>query len=162
MNVVNRQQFLAASGEPVVARIGLAFRAMAVSAGVERDGPVAALPASVQLPTECCRAAKLDGMQYAEMEPRQPGPVLCDESVAVLSDDISHLEGWLIHGFCSFRERLISSELETEIVSNGLATAVRCFCERCRYTAVCSSLAWPSNIWIVRRSVPASSRCVAK
>src|SRR5450759_1584771 len=145
MNLVNRQQFLAASGEPVVARIGLAFRAMAVSAGVERDGLVAALTATVQVATECCRAAKLDGMQYAEMEPRQPGPVLCDEAVAVLSDDVGHLEGWPVHRFCSLRERLLLSGLETEIVSHGLATAVRCFLERCRYTAVCSSLAWPSN-----------------
>src|ERR1035441_9430380 len=125
MDVADRQKFLAARGEPLVASVGLALWTVPGPAGVERDGLVAALTATVQVATECCRAAKLDGMQCAEMEPRQPGPVLCDESVAVLSDDIGHLEGWLIHGFCSFRERLISSELETEIVSNGLATAVR-------------------------------------
>src|SRR5258708_33015679 len=91
---------------------------------------------TVQVATECCRAAKLDGIQYAEMEPRQPGPVLGDEAVAVLSDDVGHLERWSVHRFCSFRERLLLSGLETGIVSKGLATAVRCFCERCRYTMV--------------------------
>ncbi len=35
------------------------------------------------------------------------------KSIAVLSDDVGHLEGWLVHRFCSFRERLTSSELET-------------------------------------------------
>src|SRR5450759_3500146 len=158
MHVADRQQFLAAFGEPLVPRIGLTLRTMAITARIEGDGLMAASGTTVQVATECCRAAKLDGMQYAEMEPRQPGPVLFDEAIAVLPDDVGHLEGWLVHRFCSFRERLMFSGLDTVIVSNGLATAVRCFRERCRYTAVCSSLAWPSSIWIVRRSVPASSR----
>src|ERR1035438_9375685 len=75
------------------------------------------------------------------MEPRQPGSVLGDEAVAVLSDDVGHLEGWPVHGFCFFRERLMPSGLDTLIVSSGLATAVRCFWERWRYTMVCSNLA---------------------
>jgi hypothetical protein len=106
---------------------------------------MAASGTTVQVDTECCRAAKLDGVEHAQMEPRQPGPVLCDEAIAVLSDDISHLGGWLIHCFCFFRERLTLSGLETVIVSRGLTTAVRCLCERCRYTMVCSSLACPSK-----------------
>ena len=89
---------------------------------------------------EGCRAAKLDGEQDAQMEPRQPGSVLCDEAVAGLSDDVGHLEGWLAHRFCSLWERLLFSGLEVLIASNGLAPEVRCFCESCRYKAVCSSL----------------------
>ncbi len=115
-------------------------------AGVERDGFMATSGATIQVATECCRTAKLDGIEYAEMEPRQPGSVLCDEAIAVLSDDVGHLERWPVHCFCFFRERLMLSGLETEIVSKGLVMAVKCFFERCRYTAVCSSLAWPSNI----------------
>src|ERR1017187_1228487 len=65
------------------------------------------------------RAANLDGIQYAQMEPRQPGSVLCDEAVAVLSDDVGHLEGWPVHGFCSFRERWMLSGLDTGVVSSG-------------------------------------------
>src|SRR5208283_80211 len=119
---------------------------------------MAASGTTIQVATECCRAAKLDGVEYAQMEPRQPGPVFGDEAIAVLANDVGHLEGWLVHRFCSFLERLMSSVLETLIVSNGLVTEVRCFRERCRYQAVSSSLAWPSNIWIARRSVPASRR----
>jgi len=36
------------------------------------------------------------------------------------------------HRFCNFRESLMLSGLETSIVSSGLATAVKCFRERCR------------------------------
>ncbi len=106
------------------------------------------MPASgtaIPVAAERRRAAKLDGVQHSQMEPREPGPVLCDEAIAGLSNDIGHLEGWRVHGFCSFRERLLLSGLETVIVSKGFATAVRCFCERCRYTMVCSSLACPSK-----------------
>ena len=96
-------------------------------------------------PPRVCRAANLDGVQHAQMEPRQPGSMLCDEAVAVLSDDVGHLERWPIHPFCNFRERLLLPGLETGIASKGLTTAVRCFWERCRYTMVCSSLACPSK-----------------
>src|ERR1017187_7244497 len=102
---------------------------------------MAASGAPVQVATQGCRTANRDGVQDAQMEPRQPGSVLCDEVIAVLSDDVGHLEGWLAHRFCSFRERLLFSGLEVLIASNGLAADVRCFCERCRYMAVCSSLA---------------------
>jgi hypothetical protein len=119
---------------------------------------MAASGAPIQVATEGCCTANRNGVQYAQMEPRQPGSVLCDEAIAVLSDDAGHLERWLAHRFCSFRERLMLSGLEVLIVSNGLAPEVRCFCERFRYMAVCSSLACPSNIWIVRRSAPDSRR----
>src|ERR1039458_1989486 len=119
MHVADRQQFFAAHGEPLVASVGLALRTVPGPAGVERDGLVAASGTTVQVATECCRAAKLDGMQYAEMEPRQPGPVLFDESIAVLPDDVGHLEGWLVHRFCSFRERLMFSGLDTGIGSQA-------------------------------------------
>ena len=135
MHVADRQQFFAAFRQPLVASVGLALRAMPVAAGVERDGLMAASGTAIQVATECCRAAKLDGVQHAQMEPRQPGPVLCDEAVAVLSDDVGHLERWPVHRFCSFRERLLLSGLETaDRRPAGWPPAVRCFCERCRYT----------------------------
>src|SRR6266853_2077091 len=113
MDVADRQQFFAAFGEPFVASIGLTLRAMPVAAGIERDGLIATSGTTIQVAAECCRAAKLDGIEHAQMEPSQPGPVLCDEAVAVLSDDVGHLERWSVHRFCSFRERLILSGLET-------------------------------------------------
>jgi hypothetical protein len=93
---------------------------------------MAASRATIQVATELCCAASLDGIKYPQMEPGQPGSVLCDEAVAVLSDDVGHLERWSVHRFCSFRERLLLLGLETGIASSGLATAVRCFWERWR------------------------------
>src|ERR1035438_5388845 len=61
MHVADRQQFFAARGEPLVASVGLALWTVPGPAGVERDGLVAALAATVQVATECCRAAKLGG-----------------------------------------------------------------------------------------------------
>jgi hypothetical protein len=55
-----------------------------------------------------------------------------DEAPLVLSDDIGHLERWPVHRWCNFRESFTLSGLETLIVSKGLATAVKCFRERCR------------------------------
>src|ERR1035441_7362528 len=46
MNVVDRQQFVAAPGEPLVASVGLALWTVSGAAGVERDGLMAALAAA--------------------------------------------------------------------------------------------------------------------
>ena len=130
--VVDGQQLLLPLARPLIARTGLALGAMSITAGVVRDGLMAASGTAIQVTTELCCAASLDGIKYPQMEPGQPGSVLSDEAVAVLSDDVGHLERCPIHRFCNFRERLLLSGLETGIASSGLATAVRCFWERCR------------------------------
>ena len=86
---------------------------------------MAALGTTIQVSTECCRAANLDGVQYAQMEPRHPGSVLCDEAVAVLSDDVGHLERWPFHRLCSFRDRFTWSRLDSSALSSGVPAARR-------------------------------------
>jgi hypothetical protein len=81
---------------------------------------------------ECRRAAMLDGAQHFQLLPGQSGPVALDEVLAVLSNDIGHLEGGPIHFLCFLRDRRTVSGLETFIVSSGLGTACRCRRERCR------------------------------
>ena len=66
---------------------------------------MAALAAAIQMSTERCRTAVLDGEEDAEMQPRQPGSVLFEEAVAMRANDIGHLERWPIHFLCSLRER---------------------------------------------------------
>src|SRR5664279_5479133 len=105
VKVVDRQQFLAAPGEPLVARVGLALWAVPGAAGVEGGGFVAALQAAVEMTAERCSAAVLDGEQHAEMQPGQPGPAFLHETVAMSTDDIGHLERWLFHLLCSLRDR---------------------------------------------------------
>ncbi len=87
---------------------------------------------AIEMAAQRGRAAVLDGVEHTQVVPRKPGTVLLDEAVLVLADDIGHLEGWPVHRFCNFRESLMLSGLETSIVSRGLATAVKCFRERCR------------------------------
>ena len=132
MHVVDRQQFLAARGEPLVASVGLALRTMPGAAGVERDGLMAALATAIQMAAERCRAAVLDGEEHAEMQPRQPGPVLLDEAVAMRADDIGHLERWPVHLLCSLRDRFTWSRLDSSALSSGVPAARRWRSERCR------------------------------
>jgi len=74
--VIDRQQFLTTSGEPLVAGVGLALGAVPGAAGVERDGFVAALTAAVKMTAERSGAAMLDGKKHTDMQPGQPGPAL--------------------------------------------------------------------------------------
>ena len=80
---------------------------------------------TIQVATERCRAAMLDGEEHAEMQPRQPGPVLFDEAVAMRANDIGHLERWPFHLLCSFRDRLTWSGLDSSTLSSGVPAARR-------------------------------------
>jgi len=93
---------------------------------------VTAAGTAIEMAAQRGRAAVLDGVEHAPVVPGEPGTILLDEAVLVLSDDIGHLEGWPVHRFCNLRESLTLSGLETSIVSRGFATAVKCFRERCK------------------------------
>ena len=77
-------------------------------------------------------AAPREGAEHAPVLPGEPGPVRLDETIAVLSDDVGHLEGGPGHRFCSRRDRRAVSGPDTGIASNGLATACKCRHERWR------------------------------
>jgi len=104
------------------------------NARVIRDvGAIAASGTTVDVTAERSRTAMLDGVKDSQMLIGQPRTVVLDEGFPELSNDVRHLEGWLIHDrFCSLRERFTLSGLETSIWSSGFGTAVRCFRERCR------------------------------
>src|SRR5664279_4690164 len=105
MYVVDRQQFLAASGEPLVASVGLALGTVPGPAGVERDGFMAAFAAAVQMAAERSSAAMRDGEKHAKMQPGHPGPALLDEAIAMCTADTGHLERWPVHLLCNLRDR---------------------------------------------------------
>jgi hypothetical protein len=130
MHIVDRQQFLAAPGEPLVASVGLALWTVSGTAGVERDGLVAALAAAVQMAAEGGRAAILDGGKHAEVQPGQPGPALLHEAVAMRTDDIGHLERWPFHLLYSLRDRFTWSRLDSCALSSGVPAARRWRSER--------------------------------
>ena len=93
---------------------------------------MAALAALIQVATERCRAAVLNGEKNAEMKPRQPGSVPFEESVAMRANDIGHLEGWRIHFLCNFRERFTRSRFVNSALSMGVPAALRCRSDICR------------------------------
>ena len=126
MHVLDGQQFFGAVGEPVVASVGLAFRTMPGTARVERGGFEAALTTTIQVSTECCRAAVLDGEEDAEVKPGQPGSVLFDKAVAMRANDVGHLERWRLHFLYSLRERFTLSRFVSSALSIGVPTALRC------------------------------------
>src|SRR5450755_2838072 len=125
VHVLHRQQFRAAFSEPVIASVGLAFWTMPGAARVERGGFVTALTTAIQVSTERGRAAVLDSEEHAEVEPRQPGSVLFNETVAIRANDIGHLKGWRFHFLCSFRDRFTWSGLDSSTLSSGVPAALR-------------------------------------
>jgi len=112
MRVGNVQQLLAAGGEPLFPRVGLAFRAMAIPARVERDGLMATAITTVPVSAQGSGATALDGLQYFQMRPPQPGSVVLDEALALRANDVGHLEGGPAHFLCSFRDRFTWSGLD--------------------------------------------------
>src|ERR1035437_438628 len=132
VEVADGQDFRLPLGHPAVPGGGLARRAMTIPAGIIRDGLMPALGALVAMTAQGGGAATLDGVQRFDMRPVQPAPVALEETVAPGANDIGHLDGWPAH--CRARLTLprTVAEDETGISSSGLATACRCFRDRCR------------------------------
>src|SRR5712692_2049871 len=122
VEIADVQQFLLSISQPAVTSVGEALRAVPIAARVIRDGAMTATGATIQMTTECRRAAMFDGSQHFQLLPGQPGPAALDEVLAVLSNDIGHLEGGPIHFLRFLRDRRTVSGLETFIVSSGLGT----------------------------------------
>ena len=64
VEIAHREQFLLPGAQPLLACIGLALWAVAVSAGVVRDGLMAAADALIAMSAECGGAAALDGPEH--------------------------------------------------------------------------------------------------
>src|SRR5208283_1872547 len=97
VKVANRQQFPSPGAQPLLPGVGLALRTVPVSAGVVRDGLIPAANALIAMPTECSRAATLDGSKHFELAPRERIAIAFEELVACPADDIGHLPGWSCH-----------------------------------------------------------------
>ncbi len=125
MHVTNPQQLFLASSEPLVPGASLTLGAMAIAAGVVRDGRgVATAGTTVAVSAQRGCTAALDGAQSLAMESVQSKPLL--ESIAYRANDVGHLEGWPFHLFlCSRLDRLTWSGLENSALSIGVPAALR-------------------------------------
>src|SRR4051794_18515859 len=106
MKIWDGKQVFRAPREPLLAGVGLTLWAVPVPARVVRDGLVLASGASVQMPAESLGPAIPDSPQRLQVRPREMGFVPIDIAVASRPNDIGHLEGWPVHFFTRFRERL--------------------------------------------------------
>ena len=145
MEVTHRQEFLLAGSKPLLPRGRLTLGAVSIPAGVVRDGLIAAARTLVTMSTQGSGATTYEGKKNFQVDPVNPAAVVFDEAMALGANDIGHLQGRPAHFFCSLRDRFTSSRAEISSRSRGLGTACKCFCDRCRYTRVCSSLEWPSK-----------------
>ena len=87
---------------------------------------------AVAVTAEGSGATLRDRAEDTSMRAGDPGRVGLQKAIAMLAHDVGHLERWPVHRLRNFRESFTLSGLETLIVSKGLATAVKCFRERCR------------------------------
>jgi hypothetical protein len=90
--------------------------------------------------------------------------MLLAKGVTLRVEDIGHLHRRPAHdcgGLRSKRDRGKTTGVGTCKCSSGWGAACKWRGDRWRYTVVCVRSAWPSSTWIVRRSAPASSKCVA-
>jgi len=125
MGVPDRQQLALPLGEPLVARVRQALRAMPIATRVERDGAMAAGGTPIEMRAQGRGPAVRDGAKHTEVLRGEPGAMGLDEACPVLANDVSHLKGWPGHRFWSRRDRRAVSGPDTAIVSSGFGTACR-------------------------------------
>ena len=126
MHVGNGQEFLLTGGQPLVAGVGQTLRAMPIAAAVVGDGHgMTASGTTIPVTAERCRTTVFDGKEHLAVQPCQPRPLSLDEVFACRANDVSHLEGWLVHFFRFFRERLTLDRSDTASTSSGFGQARR-------------------------------------
>src|SRR5262249_481618 len=100
MVIADGQEFLLTCGKPLLTRVAQALRAMPIATRVEGDGVMSASGAPIEMPAQRGSSTPCDRPQHTEMLRGEPGPVHLNEAIAVLANDVGHLEGWPGHRFC--------------------------------------------------------------
>ena len=97
MEVACREEFSSTRSDPPFPSTGLTLWAVAISAGIIRDGTMPTAGAFVEMTAEGGGTTPRNGQQYFDMRPPEPVAVSFDEGISRSTDDIGHLEGWPIH-----------------------------------------------------------------
>src|ERR1700694_202873 len=159
MAIGNGQNFLRPLGKPLVARPAVALWAMPVTARTVFNHLMGAVIALLYVGAEGGRAARADIPESLPLLGRQYRSPAIQEFLTMLAEDIGDFTS-------RFRPLLRpSAEYSTDCsgsASKGLGAACSRFRDTRRYLAVVRISAWPRRTWMVRRSAPASSICVAQ
>lgn len=125
VEITGRQKLPLSRRDPPLTRLILAFRAMAISAGVVGNGLIAtALWARIDMTAESRCTTTSDSTDHFQLLKTELMTI--DEVVAPRAKDVGHLHGGPRHG-CCFRllDRFTIATLETDIASAGLATVCK-------------------------------------
>ena len=141
--------------EPLGPSRGLALRTVAVPAGVVREVLVSAVVAPLPVAAEGGGATPGEVPQNAPLIDGDRIPGVLQELRSMLPEDVGHLGPTSCHRLAIRASRAFRRSLDP-------VASWRDFAAIWRYTAVVFRLPWPRRSWMVRRSVPASRRCVAK
>jgi hypothetical protein len=128
----DREEFVLPGGEPLIARVRQALRAVPIATRVAGEGAMSAGGTAIEMPAHRGGPTALARPQPAEVRRGPPDAMGLDEACAVSTDEVRHLERWPGHRFCSRRVRRTVSACDTGIASSGLATAWRWRCDKCR------------------------------
>jgi hypothetical protein len=93
------QQFLFPCGKPTLARLGLALGAVPVATRIIRDGLKSALGTGIEVTSERCGAAILQGAEGFELLEIEARSIPVEEARALNAEDVGHLHGGPSHGF---------------------------------------------------------------
>jgi len=115
MEVLDRQQVGSAGAEPLAGCRTLALRAMTVAAAIVGDPLVPAVDTALDVTTERGSPARFDGPHHAQLGSAQMPGVGDAERVAVLAEDIRHLE----HRTCAGHLLGPRSQSRVEIVERA-------------------------------------------
>ena len=157
MVVGHRQQLGLTRLEPLGACQTLALRAMSVAAGVVGAANQPAVAALLDVPSQRRRPADLDRRHDASLDPAEMSRMAATERVAVAAEDIRHLQR-------RTHRRRLRAAASPQGAAGRVGSACRgwCWSRPARSAPWCSRLRWPSSAWMMRMSVPPSSRWVAK
>lgn len=105
----------------MLACLCLALGAMSIPAGVIGDGLAPALRACIEMAAQRGCAAAADGSQHIQLLIAEPFSMAIDEALALLLNNVGHLEGGPAHsGLRSLRESFSCGGRVTAILSKGL------------------------------------------
>ncbi len=152
VKIAGGKQFLFPRGEPALAGLGLALRAMAIPAGVIGDGRwtiaafLAVLGTGIEMAAQSRGPAVADGAEHLPLLIAEACPVAVQKTIALRAEDVGHLHGGPCHVLLlRLKPWRASFTSESGMLSSGLMTACRCLADRCRYFAVVSRSPCPSS-----------------
>jgi hypothetical protein len=129
---------------------------MSVAAGVVGAANQPAVAALLDVPSQCRRPADLDRRHDASLDPAEMTVMAAAERFAVAAEDIRYLQRRTHRCGSGWRRHLKAQPVErARRAADGAGRHLRV--ARCRVR-----LLWPSSAWMMRMSVPLSSRWVAK